>query len=63
MWKPAAYRRGRRDADPPVHHQPDPIQLRAGPELGGGYGIADFVVGRCLVEVKASFDPVPSIGD
>jgi hypothetical protein len=33
------------------------------PELGGGYGIADFVVGRCLVEVKASFDPVLSIGD
>jgi hypothetical protein len=33
------------------------------PELGGGYGIADFVVGRCLVEVKAAFDPVPSIGD
>ena len=33
------------------------------PELCGGYGVADLVVGRCLVEVKAAFDPIPSIGD
>lgn len=32
------------------------------PELGGGYGVADLVVGRCLVEVKAAFDPFASIG-
>jgi hypothetical protein len=27
------------------------------PDLGGGYGMADFVVGRYLVEVKTAFDP------
>jgi hypothetical protein len=31
------------------------------PKLGGGYGVADLVVGRCLVEVKAAIDPAPSI--
>ena len=27
------------------------------PELGGGYGIADLVVGRCLVEIKTAIEP------
>jgi hypothetical protein len=32
------------------------------PELGGGYGVADLVVGRCLIEVKTAFDPAASMG-
>jgi hypothetical protein len=32
------------------------------PELGGGYGVADLVIGRCLVEVKTAFDPATSMG-
>jgi hypothetical protein len=32
------------------------------PELGGGYAVADLVVGRCLIEVKTAFDPAASIG-
>jgi len=32
------------------------------PELGCGYGVADLVVGRCLVEVKTAFDPAASMG-
>jgi hypothetical protein len=32
------------------------------PELGGGFGVADLVVGRCLVEVKTAFDPAVSMG-
>jgi hypothetical protein len=32
------------------------------PELGGGYGTADLVVGRCLVEVKTVFDPAAAMG-
>lgn len=31
-------------------------------ELGGGFGVADLVVGRCLVEVKTVFDPTVSMG-
>jgi hypothetical protein len=31
------------------------------PELGGGYGVADLVVGRCLIEVKTAFDPAASM--
>lgn len=31
-------------------------------ELGGGYGVADLVVGRCLIEVKTAFDPAASMG-
>ena len=26
------------------------------PEAGGGYGVADLVVGRCLIEMKTTFD-------
>jgi hypothetical protein len=33
------------------------------PELGGGYGVADLVVGRCLIEVKTAFDPAAAMGD
>jgi len=33
------------------------------PELGGGYGIADLVIGRCLIEVKTAFDPAAAMGD
>jgi hypothetical protein len=33
------------------------------PGLGGGYGVADLVVGRCLIEVKTAFDPAASMGD
>jgi hypothetical protein len=32
------------------------------PELGGGYGVADLVVGRCLIEVKTALDPAASMG-
>lgn len=32
------------------------------PELGGGFGVADLVVGRCLIEVKTVFDPAVSMG-
>jgi hypothetical protein len=32
------------------------------PELGGGYGTADLVVGRFLVEVKTVFDPAAAMG-
>jgi hypothetical protein len=32
------------------------------PELGGGYGVADLVVGRWLIEVKTAFDPAASMG-
>jgi hypothetical protein len=32
------------------------------PELGAGYGVADLVAGRCLVEVKTAFDPAESMG-
>jgi hypothetical protein len=32
------------------------------PELGGGYGVADLVVGRCLIEVKTAFDPAANMG-
>jgi hypothetical protein len=32
-------------------------------ELGGGYGVADLVVGRCLIEVKTAFDPAAAMGD
>lgn len=31
------------------------------PDLGGGYGTADLVVGRCLVEVKTAFDPAAAM--
>jgi hypothetical protein len=31
------------------------------PELGGGYGVADLVVGRCLVEKKTVFDPAAAM--
>jgi hypothetical protein len=31
------------------------------PELGGGYAVADLVVGRCLVEVKAAYDPATAM--
>jgi hypothetical protein len=31
------------------------------PELGGGYGVADLVVGRCLIEVKTAYDPAAAI--
>ena len=33
------------------------------PERGGGYGVADLVVGRCLIEVKTVFDPAAAMGD
>ena len=33
------------------------------PELVGGYGSADLVVGRRLIEVKTVFDPVAAMGD
>jgi hypothetical protein len=33
------------------------------PELGGGYGVADLVVGRCLIEVKTALDPAATMGD
>ena len=32
------------------------------PELGGGYGVADLVVDRCMVEVKTAFDPAAAMG-
>ena len=32
-------------------------------ELGGGFGVADLVVGRCLVEVKTVFDPAAAMED
>jgi hypothetical protein len=32
-------------------------------EQGGGCGLADLVVGRRLIEVKAAFDPAASMGD
>lgn len=32
------------------------------PELGGGDGVADLVIGRCLVEVKTALDPAPGMG-
>jgi hypothetical protein len=31
------------------------------PELGGGYGVADLVVGRCLIEVKTAYDPAAAM--
>jgi hypothetical protein len=31
------------------------------PELGGGYGVADLVVGRCLIEMKTVFDPAAAM--
>ena len=31
------------------------------PELGGGYGVADLVVGRCLIEKKTVFDPAAAM--
>ncbi len=31
------------------------------PELSGGFGVADLVVGRCLIEVKTAFDPALSM--
>jgi hypothetical protein len=33
------------------------------PELGGGYGVADLVIGRCLIEVKTAFDPAANMGE
>jgi hypothetical protein len=33
------------------------------PELGGGYGTADLVIGRCLIEVKTAFDPAAAMGN
>ena len=33
------------------------------PGLGGGYGIADLVIGQCLIEVKTAFDPAAAMGD
>jgi hypothetical protein len=31
------------------------------PELGGGYGVADLVMGRCLIEMKTVFDPAAAM--
>ncbi len=31
------------------------------PELGGGYGVADLVVGRWLIEMKTVFDPAAAM--
>jgi hypothetical protein len=31
------------------------------PGLGGGYGVADLVVGRCLIEMKTVFDPAAAM--
>jgi hypothetical protein len=32
------------------------------PQLAAGFGIADLVIGRCLVEIKTVLEPVENLG-